>query len=145
MDDHALIQWNQQLSWEQSGDASGTIFPFLIFSGHNRFTAVQLKDAYIQSDITGEKHQLLVDAGYDGRFPPSEANPIPPQAPINLVAVFNPPLRIKDFIDRWRKMEFVVEYDGTKYTITFGEDQILEMLRNFPDSGLGPRATKKAP
>jgi hypothetical protein len=55
----------------------GTVFPFLIFEGHNRFKAVQLKNAYIQSAITGERHQLLIDAGYDGRFSPSESNPIP--------------------------------------------------------------------
>lgn len=144
-DDHALIQWDRRLNWGQSGDASGTVFPFLTFSGHNRFKAVQLTNAYIQSGITGEKRQLLIDAGYDGRFPPSDSNPIPPEAPINLVAVFNPPLRIRDFVDKWRKIEFVAEYEDTKFSMMLGEDQILPMLRNFPDSGLGPRATKKSP
>jgi hypothetical protein len=143
-DSHGLIQWEPRLSWAQSADASGTIFLALTFSGHNRFKAVQLKNAYIQSGITGERRSLLIDAGYDGRFSPSESNPIPADAPINLVAPFSPPLRIRDFIDKWRKIDFVAEYDDTNFTMKIGEDQIFGMLRGFPDSGLGPRATKKS-
>jgi hypothetical protein len=61
------------------------------------------------------------------------------------VAVFNPALSIRDLVDKWRKLDFVAEYDDTKFTMTIGEGQILEMLRNFPDSGPSPRVTKRAP
>jgi hypothetical protein len=57
---------------------------------------------------------------------------------------FSPPLRIRDFVSQWGKIDFVVEYESAgQFVKTFSEEQIRQMLSNYPDSGIGPRPTKK--
>jgi len=137
------IDWGG-LNWGQSGDSSGTIFRWLGVSGRVGPSPIQIKRAYLQSDLTGERRDMLIDGGYAGRFAPGDANPIPAGAPITLVAPFDPPLRIRDFVSQWGKIDFVVEYENAEQFVKiFGEEQIHQMLSNFPDSGIGPRPTKK--
>jgi hypothetical protein len=144
VNDSGPVQWDASLNWAQSADANGTIFLWLTVKGKNGPKSIQLKSAFLQSDITGEKRDMVVDAGPDGRLSPGDTNPIPPGAPITLIAVFDPPLRIKQFFDQWRKIEFVAEYsDGARYSHTFDETYIAGILRGFPDSGIGPRVTKR--
>jgi hypothetical protein len=95
------------------------------------------------SQITGEKRTMLLDAGPDGRIKVEDANAIPPGAAVTLIAPFDPPLLIRDFADQWGKIYFYVEDDTVRYSKLFSEDYIAALLRVFPDSGIGPRVTKK--
>lgn len=56
------IDWGG-LSWGQSGDSRGTVFPWLLVSGRVGPSPIQIKRAYLQSDLTGERREMLIHAG----------------------------------------------------------------------------------
>jgi hypothetical protein len=139
------IRWATHLGWTQTTNSSGVfILLAVIISGDNvGSSAVKLKEAYISSEITGATKELKVDAGPDGKLTLDETNPVPPTARIALVADFDPPLTAKEFIDQWGKMSLHVKYDGTDFSMPFDENYLINMFRNIPAAGVGPRVTKK--
>jgi hypothetical protein len=137
----APLTWESDVTWVTMGSSEGGTIPWFIMRGSNPSSvAVQLKDAYIASNITGERHQMVVDAGVDGKIPISLANPVPPGASITLMAEFTPPLPIKEIAERWMRMLFRAEYESTIYSRSF---DLEKRLRDYPELKLGPRVTKK--
>jgi hypothetical protein len=112
---------------------------------------VELKDAYIISELTGEKRtfSIISRPGYleSDKLSLNEINPIPPGAQIQLVIQFNPTLSVITFYNTWGKMKLHIEYDHENYERQFKEDAIKnDIVRDIvgADLILGiPRVTKK--
>jgi hypothetical protein len=77
-------------------------------------SAVQLKRAYIESGLTGEKKpfRLGMRAGYldDETIPLDEANPVAKDIQIMLLVEWNPALSLSEFYRQWGKMTIHIEY-----------------------------------
>jgi hypothetical protein len=140
--DSAPLAWDHLVNWPTFGTPNGgQEIKYVILTGRNPSnSAVQLKDAYLISAVTGERLPLLVDAGAEGIFPISQMNAIPHDAQINLRGVFEPPLSVREFADRWMRLSFKAEYDSTLYSENF---DLETRLRNYPELKLGPRVTRK--
>jgi hypothetical protein len=104
---------------------------------------VELKDAYLISQITGEKMQLMLEAGKEGRILPRDANPIPPELPFWLDAKFEKPMDALQLLSQWGKVLFVMQYDDKKREITFDENYMRNRLASYSGSPLGPHVKRK--
>lgn len=114
-------------------------------------SAVQLKNGYIISGLTGERRPLRVStrAGYlDAEtYALNEVNPIPPGVQIALYAEWTPPLPVSDFFRQWGKMTIHVDYDDTFWEKTLDENKVRDIIvQDIPNADLVlpvPRVTKK--
>ena len=105
--------------------------------------AVKFKEGVLISGLTGATRPLSANIP-GGAVPLSQINAVPPGATIDLIVEWKQMLPIKDFLNQWGKLNFKVEYEGGIYDATFDENYIYEKAaREYPDSGLGPRVTKK--
>lgn len=141
-----VVQWNTIFGTTRSPDTMIALF----LDGHGPDTkSLKMRDAYIESGITGEVIKMRVAAGDDpmtSTFPITEASRIPPKGFLRLVAVLNSAepnrgISNKDFIDRWRKVWFNVTYeDGAPDRILFDEATMESYLPNL----VGPHVTRQA-
>jgi hypothetical protein len=142
------ISWNSSFGTSQTTDANGDpIFPAIIFSGTNSSSMpVQLKDAYIVSNMTGAKETLQVNMGYGPEHLAAigDINQIPPKAQIELWALFNPVLHASDWVANWGAFRFHADYGDSKYDNTFDEQAIINYLSRYPNAHVGPHITKKS-
>ena len=137
------IEWYSNLTLE-----GGNRIPVysLRFYGRNKSVAeVELKDAYITSAINGSKITLEVVAmnqqGQSEIVPLERIELIPPGAPIELVAKFNPPdgLATAGFVATWGALFFNAIDAERSYRHEVSEKQ----LAGFFPGRLGPRVTQK--
>jgi hypothetical protein len=114
-------------------------------------SAVQLKRAYIESGLTGEKKpfRLGMRAGYldDETIPLDEANPVAKDIQIMLLVKWNPALSLSEFYRQWGKMTIHIEYNDTVYEKKLDETDVKNLIvQDIPNADriLGaPRITKK--
>lgn len=107
---------------------------------------VTLIDAYIISGETGEKKTLKVEMKPGPELDDIvNINTLPPDAPLNLWAVFpSPGLTPTEFIAKWGTFHFYAQYGETKYDAVFSKKLIEgEVAQQFPGS-VGPHVTPKA-
>ncbi|WP_316186353.1 MULTISPECIES: hypothetical protein [unclassified Bradyrhizobium] len=140
------IQWNQVFGTTRSIDR---VFALLLDGRGPAFKSIRLKRAYLESAKTGEVIEMKIagETPVDEAFPISEANPIPPNGFVRLVAVMNPAdahtaaqngLINREFLDRWGSIWFNATYDDD-----IPPDRIsFEMAGYFPEIS-GPHATRR--
>jgi hypothetical protein len=113
------IQWNEIFGTTRAVDLMFALF--LDGTGpENR--SVRLRDAFIESASHGDVIHMQVvgtDNPLDEPFPIEEANPVPPNGFIRLIAHMNPlsssqGLPNKEFLERWRKIWFNAAYEDGK-------------------------------
>lgn len=110
--------------------------------------SITLKDAFLESGITGEGIKMKVGSTnlLDDAFPISEANPIPPNGFIRLVAVMNPfapkeGLSNKEFLEHWRTVWFNAIYEGEKPDRILFDEKVMGSY--FPELS-GPHVTRRS-
>ncbi len=142
------ISWNGSFSFSQTTDANGGLLLLaIIFDGKNTSSIpIQLTNAYIISELTGEKETLQVSMGPGQLASIGEINQIPPGAPIELWATLKPGLHAAAFLERWGKLRLHAEYGNNRqYDRIFDQKTVTEYLNQFPFANLGPHITKKPP
>jgi hypothetical protein len=138
--DSGPISWNADLSTWTTGDSEGPLLLGIAIRGTS-IGFVDLKDAYIISDVTGEKKSLQVSTAPGPVLSPlNEINQIPPGAPLELWATFKPAIRPNDLLTQWHRFHFHADYAGTVYDHVF---DVTMLANQFPN--MGPHATKKVP
>jgi hypothetical protein len=145
------ITWNSRLILGM-GSPSGV--KYLILGGSIVGPAVvQLKDAHIVSDLTGETRNFLISTRAHNldaeRLPLDEINPLPPGMEIWLVVEWPTSLSVQEFLNQWGKFNLTVHYGDSTYSRYVDEDEIKsDLLSDIggADLVLGiPRVTKKSP
>jgi hypothetical protein len=139
--DSGPITWQDGLSAWSTGDQEGPLFLGVVLRGTSS-DFVDLKDAYFISEMTGEKKTLQIGIGPGPKLAAiAEINQIPPGAPIELWATFDPPLRPLDFSTKWARFRFHAEYSGTIYDRFFDGAAMARTM----SPNVGPHVTKKVP
>ena len=103
---------------------------------------VAIKEAYAISELTGHKQDLVANDTYKGYFPVDKVD-IPPLAPIWLELLFNPPLSITEFLDKWGKFRVTITYNGFIYNQDFDENYVRRKIQQQDPAAFGPRVTPK--
>ena len=139
------IAWADAISFASSGDA---MLGLLVAGRVVNPVPVQLIDAYVISDITGERKtlQVALGPGVSKLAAISDVNAIPPKATLQLWAIFPPPgISPLEFLAHWGSFRLHAEYSGIK-----PDDKVFprELVQNsaqgtFPE--LGPHVTPKSP
>ena len=138
------VLWYPDLGVWTGGDQTGPQFLGLAFRGKAN-DLVEIIEASVISEITGEKKILQVSLAPGPQLAPiSELNQIPKDAPVELWAIFTPPLRATDMLSQWGKFRFHVDYQGGTYDKVFDQKYMTSFLGQFPGSNIGPHITKKA-
>ncbi len=139
------ITWQKELTSWTSGDQSGLLFLGFGVRGKAN-VAAELTNAYVASEVTGEKKTLQISLAPGPQLAPiSDINQIPPDAPIELWAAFTPPIHASDLLAQWGRFRFHAEYSGVSYDSIFDEAYMTKFLLQFPNSNIGPHVTKKSP
>jgi hypothetical protein len=140
------IQWNKIFGTSRAVDL---VFALFLDGKGPASKSVKLKDAYLESGITGEVIKMKVGSTnpLDDVFSISEANPIPPNGFIRLVAVMNPSapnqgLPNKEFLEHWRKVWFNATYENEKPDRILFDENVMGSY--FPEIA-GPHVTRKTP
>jgi hypothetical protein len=111
---------------------------------------VTISDAYVMSARDPTKVHMRIITPNHGGFLPSEINPIPSQARIDLVAPLGEsltPAGIKEseFIRKWDPFFVVIEYEGQSIKHEFGGVWILGQIKKFSgEDESEPHVTPKA-
>jgi hypothetical protein len=139
------VQWNQIFGTSRAADL---VFALFLDGKGPDFKSIKLKDAFLESGITGEVIKMNVGSTnpLDNTFPISEASLIPPNGFIRLVAVMNPlspnqGLPNKEFLDNWRKVWFNAVYEDEK------PDRILfdeKVMGSYVPELSGPHVTRRS-
>lgn len=119
---------------------------FVIRGTNTSATPVQLTNAYIISEITGERKMLQVEVASGPILAPiSDINEIPPTANILLWVTFGSSgIPITEFLAHWGTFLFHAEYSDLKYDKVFSRDTVEKFAgMAFPE--LGPHVTKRGP
>jgi hypothetical protein len=136
------IQWNEIFGTTRAVDVMVALF---LDGTRPEDKSIRLQDAFIESASHGDVIHMQVvgtDNPLDEPFPIAEANPVPPNGFIRLIAQMNPRatregVPNKEFLERWRNIWFNVVYeDGKKDRISF------DTSRYFPGLA-GPHVTRK--
>jgi hypothetical protein len=109
------IQWNEIFGTTRSVDL---VFALFLDGTGPESRSVKIKDAFIESALTGDVVHMQVmetDNPLDKPFPLSEANRLPPDGFIRLVAKFGDQgIPNKQFLEKWRSLWFNAVYDDGK-------------------------------
>jgi hypothetical protein len=139
------VQWKQIFGTSRTADR--VVALFLDGKGPDS-KSITLKDAFLESGITGEGIKMKVGSTnlLDDAFPISEANPIPPNGFIRLVAVMNPfapkeGLSNKEFLEHWRTVWFNAIYEGEKPDRILFDEKVMGSY--FPELS-GPHVTRRS-
>ena len=139
------IAWRSDLSFWSGGGADGASLLGVVIRGTITDAApVQLTDAYIISEITGEKKALQVELAPGPRLASiSDINQIPPKALLQLWATFSPPgISPTDFVTHWGSFRLHAEYAGIKCDKVFSREAVQSIMQlQFPE--VGPHVTPK--
>jgi hypothetical protein len=137
------IQWNTDFMLVVTGGGPNAQINALIFRGVSD-SLVQMKSAYVVSELTGRKQHLFANIPYGGGVVPLEQiESIPAGAIIDLIIEWKPGLSIKDFQDQWGKIYFKAVYDDATYERHFDEQEIRQKIYREIQGAGGPRVTKK--
>jgi hypothetical protein len=139
------IQWKELFGTSRAVDLVIALF----LDGKGPLSkSVKLKNAYIQSAVTGEIIEMKIGSTnpLDATFPISEANPIPPNGFIRLVATMNPTAPFqgvpnKEFYDTWKQTWFHAIYEDEKPDDILFDEKIMGSY--FPELS-GPHVTRKS-
>ncbi|MDF0520641.1 hypothetical protein P0R31_25685 [Bradyrhizobium yuanmingense] len=147
--DAGPLVWFTNLTME-GGPLTGNNVFTLQFRGLNKSNkGVTIRTAKIISRV--DNSVLGLEIAADGALVPiTDVAPIPPDAPITLVAKFGPPdpnapgkilgLDAKTFLDTWRSFAFTIEDDTPRtYNLQYDESSISPFFPNM----IGPRVSKK--
>jgi hypothetical protein len=111
------LAWSKSLGLQFGVSPDGVPFAHSVYmyAINKGVKEVKLNDAYIISGLTSDRIQMTV--GEFERLQPSQINPIPPEAKVELRGRFNGEtgLSAPDFITRWSKITFVAQYDDQEY------------------------------
>jgi hypothetical protein len=137
------ITWNPEFMLVALGAGPNALITAIIFRGISSST-VQMKDAYVISELAGHKQQLAANIPYGGGVVLLDhIEPVPPGATLDSIIEWKPGLSIGDFLDQWGRMHFTAAYDNTTYEKLFDGDSIRQkIIREIQDAG-GPRVTKR--
>ncbi|MCQ4189359.1 hypothetical protein [Methylocystis suflitae] len=125
----------------EGGPLSGRNVYSMRFHGTNASQReVRLVSAAIRSALKGTEISLEIIAERE-ILEIGAINLIPPGAPIELIAKFNPPegLTEQDFLSTWARFNLVIRDDTKEYRLPFNEASIQAF---FPGM-VGPHVTKK--
>jgi hypothetical protein len=137
------INWNTDFMLVVTGGGPNAQINAIIFRGVSQ-SLVQMKSAYIVSELTGHKQQLLANIPYGGgAVPLDQIESIPAGAIIDLIIEWKPGLSIKDFQDLWGKIFFKAVYNDATYEKHFDEQSIRQKIYREIQGAGGPRVTKK--
>ena len=135
------IAWRDDLSfWTAGSGLLGVVIRGTITNP----APVQLTDAYIISEITGEKKILQVETAPGPQLSPlHDINEIPPKSLLQLWATFSSPgISPTEFVALWGSFLFHAEYTGIKYEKMFSRDAVQNFTQmQFPE--VGPHVTPK--
>jgi hypothetical protein len=140
------IAWLDETVTFVNGSAPDLLHGFALDGTNTSPTPVQLTNAYVMSEITGEQKALEVEVGPSGALAPiSEINDIPPNAHLRLWANFGSSgISVTDFLGHWGSFLFHAEYAGFKHEKVFSRDTVEKYARMaFPE--LGPHITRRQP
>ncbi len=84
----------------------------------------------------------MANVPYKGYYPVSKVD-IPPQAPVQLELVWDPPLSVRDFVDQWGKIRITIVYNNTTYEPEFDEEYVRRKLQQQNAGAFGPRVTPR--
>ena len=139
-----IIQWGQTFGTTRSVDL---VFALFLDGKGPASKSVKLKDAYLQSGITGEIIKMKVGSTnpLEDLFSVSDANPVPPNGFIRLVAVINPSapnqgIPNKKFFDDWKQTWFHAIYDDNKSDDILFDEKVMDSY--FPELS-GPHVTRR--
>jgi hypothetical protein len=150
------ISWDYRIflsSWSggQEKENSPYIWILRISGRVSGSASVQMKGAYIESELTGERRSLNISTrpGYltAETLPVNEVNPIPPSAQIWLMTEWKPPISATEFYREWGKLTLHIEYADVVINKDYSEEQVKSiMAQDLPGADLllgTPRVTKK--
>jgi predicted DNA-binding transcriptional regulator AlpA len=135
------IIWQQPFQLMPIGTTSGTQIGGMYFQGISN-SQIQMKEAYIVSEMTGHKEQLKANVQYKGEFAVDQVD-IPPGASVDLIFEWKPEISVKDFLDQWGKFRFVAIYNGITYEKSYDENFVRGLIQNTIPGVIGPRMTPK--
>jgi hypothetical protein len=111
---------------------------------------IQLDDAYIVSAVTGKRLELQLFAARDDQVgvwvKPSDANPIPPGADIQLKTEElngTQGLQEADFLKEWGGIYLIADYNGEKHRINFDRKRIEAFFAAQRPQPIPPHVTVK--
>jgi hypothetical protein len=132
------------ISWSENPGSCRTNYTqvcgFMLTGTSNSTANLKFKNAQLTS-INGDVVDLKIDLGADGKIPATEAK-IPPGATFSLWLEIIPAIEAVDFLTKWGRSHFNAEYGGTKFSRSFDEDQMRQMLG---PTTFSPRAVKDRP
>jgi hypothetical protein len=138
--DSGPITWNAELGTWTTGDNEGPLLLGIVIQGRTS-GFVDLRDAYIISEVTGEKKVLQVSTAPGPMLSPiNEINQIPPGASLELWVTFKPAIRPTELLTLWHRFHFHADYSRTVYDRIF---DVTALANQFPN--MGPHVTKKVP
>lgn len=137
------ISWQQPFQLMTLGTANGgTEIAGLYFQGISN-AQIQMKEAYIVSDLTGHREELKANVQYKGLFPVDQVD-IPTDASVDLTYTWKPSLSVRDFLDQWGKFRFIAVYNGVTYEKLYDENFMRGFIQIRIPGVIGPRMTPKA-
>jgi hypothetical protein len=140
------IQWGDNFSFWSSQDA---VLGFSVWGPNVNPIPVQLNDAYIISDMTGERITLQValrPGDVSTLKPISDINAIPTKAILSLWATFRlPGLSPSEFLEHWGGFRLHVEYSGIKPDDKVYSRELVQGIAQGQFPQLGPHVTPKTP
>jgi hypothetical protein len=89
---------------------------------------VNLRSAYIVSDIDGSRLPLKVRIEPNDLIDVTDAKAVPPSAEFSLIAAFNPPMPEGEFLRTWGALSAIVEYDGGKVRHVYSRQLIRSQI-----------------
>jgi hypothetical protein len=126
-----------------SGSGQSAVINGIILQGTST-AFLRFKEAYLRSELTG--HHVLLKANVQqlGAYFPVAKVDVPANAPVQLDAMFDPPLSIKDFFNEWGKFRFFVTYDdNTRFENEFDEAHVRARVQQQAPNAFGPRVTPR--
>jgi hypothetical protein len=139
-----LITWytDSQLVVVSGGASNAMVHGILIMGKSN--ASVTIKEAFAISGLSGRKQNLMANVQSRGAYYAVDKVDIPPDAPVQLDLIFNPPLPLRDFLDQWGKFHVTIIYnDGTSYDREYEESYVRKKLQEMAPSAFGPRMTPR--
>lgn len=106
---------------------------------------IQLKSAYLESGMSGEKMNLLASVGTE-KVPLTNINPVPPDAMIELEGTLGATegLSKDEFLEDWGIITFVVEYEGDRQKINFDQNAVSALVSALAEHEKpGPHVSKR--
>lgn len=135
------ITWQQPFQLMPVGTTTGTEIQGVYFQGISN-AQIQMREAYIVSDLTGHREELKANVQYKGEFPVDQVD-IPPDASVDLIYILKPSVSARDFLDQWGKFRFVAIYNGVTYEKSYDENFMRGLIQNRIPGVIGPRMTPK--